>query len=334
MARMTDVTAALSNLHLTDFDGLREGAVDAGDPECTGQLCDGNVNAFCVLKERATLMASLGAKIDELTGLPFNNVSGFAKSASESILNPIDVIPPGCNVGLLLWGSPHPNPSSCDRESHGCFTTGATYKTNAFESMAWLAPSGFICMPFPQKYVVEFFQPQQPAAAQRILVVSKAYVREYVPMTSSNTVRYPISGATKDSVMVACLVPPRFLESLAWMPDGQLDLGLTLLNVLAALTPFEKGVALGCYDLSCEMEIVAAGGFEDCDQKPFWCTSANNVFVGGVRLNNPGGITPLVQVNDTQLYAIKGSKKVTVRENVPLTRKRFTCMTRCTWPHP
>ena len=52
--------------------------------------------------------------------------------------------------------------------------------------------------------------------------------------------------------------------------------------------------------------------FENCDQKPFWYTTADGC----------------------KTLAIKGVKKISVRENVPLTRKRFTCMTRCTWPRP
>ena len=113
-------------------------------------------------------------------------------------------------------------------------------------------------MPFPDKYKVEFYQPQtRQEAAHRILLVCKAYVRDYVPMASSNALRYSVEGVDRDQVMVACLIPHRFWWCLTWV-EGRLDIGSTLLNVLSAFTDDEKGVSLGCYDLSCEIKIVNA----------------------------------------------------------------------------
>jgi hypothetical protein len=48
------------------------------------------------------------------------------------------------------------------------------------------------------------------------------------------------------------------------------------------------------------------------DQKPLWCTSASA----------------------EKTYDMRGKAKVAVKENVPLSRSRFTVMTRCAWPDP
>jgi hypothetical protein len=195
--------------------------------------------------------------------MPFTNVSGFAKEARDTeIKNPIDVVPAGCSIGLLLWGSPHRNPSDCSDKRHGSLKQSETHKTESFESMAWLAPNAFVCMAFPDRYPVEFYGPSQSGAHRRLLV-DKAYLRDYVPMASSNALRYTIKDVDKDHVMVACLVPPRFWWCLTFV-DNHLDLGRTLLNVLSALSPTEQGVSLGCYDLSCEMEIAIACREKEC----------------------------------------------------------------------
>ena len=51
---------------------------------------------------------------------------------------------------------------------------------------------------------------------------------------------------------------------------------------------------------------------EGMDQKPLWFTSAA----------------------EQKTLAIRGQRKVAVKENVPMTRSRFTAMTRCRWPDP
>ena len=52
--------------------------------------------------------------------------------------------------------------------------------------------------------------------------------------------------------------------------------------------------------------------FEGMDQKPLWFTAASQ----------------------ERTLALKGTRKVAVKENVPMTRARFTAMTRCRWPTP
>ena len=52
--------------------------------------------------------------------------------------------------------------------------------------------------------------------------------------------------------------------------------------------------------------------FEGFDQKPLWFTASSQ----------------------EKTLALRGSRKVVVKENVPMTRARFTAMTRCRWPTP
>ena len=52
--------------------------------------------------------------------------------------------------------------------------------------------------------------------------------------------------------------------------------------------------------------------FEGFDQKPMWFTASSQ----------------------EKTLALRGARKVAVKENVPMTRARFTVMTRCRWPSP
>ena len=52
--------------------------------------------------------------------------------------------------------------------------------------------------------------------------------------------------------------------------------------------------------------------FEGMDQKPLWFTASSQ----------------------DKTLALRGARKVAVKENVPMTRTRFTGMTRCRWPTP
>ena len=52
--------------------------------------------------------------------------------------------------------------------------------------------------------------------------------------------------------------------------------------------------------------------FEGFDQKPLWFTAAGS----------------------EKTLNVKGARKVHVKENLPMTRARFTAMTRCRWPSP
>ena len=251
---------ALSNLYLTDFDRLVEVAdKDLPDSRKIAEGRIGEASAFSVMVTRAKVMKELGCVMAD-DGLPINHVTGFAKQPGDptKVKEPKDILSRHIEIGLLFWGSPHFNSSACSDEHHGSMKSGATYKTEAFESIAWMAPRAFVIMPFPDKYRVEFYQPQYDKDAEhRVLIVARAYVRNYRPMTSSNGYRYPIANTNAEQVMVAMLVPPRFLHCISYV-EGKVDFGKTCLRVLGSLTSAECGVALGCYDLSCEMEIVLA----------------------------------------------------------------------------
>ena len=64
--------------------------------------------------------------------------------------------------------------------------------------------------------------------------------------------------------------------------------------------------------LHAKLEPDAVLVFEGFDQKPLWFTAASQ----------------------EKTLAIRGARKVAVKENLPMTRARFTAMTRCRWPTP
>lgn len=215
---------------------------------------DAEESAFARMKKNIEVLKLHGAMVDT-NGLPWEKVSGFEKSAGEDVLNPADILKDK-KLRLLMWGSPHPNPSSNDGAWHGSMAVSSDYKTNAFESMAWLCPEGVIAMTFPSKYNVEFYQPcADPTARDRLLICGKMIAETYLPMASSDGLRYVIPDASKDDTMLAMLMPPRFVACLV-MVEGRINLKATLRNVLQALTEDEFACALGVYDCSLEMELI------------------------------------------------------------------------------
>ena len=194
----------------------------------------------------------------ERFGLPFDKVSGFQRKPTDApdIRNPSDLYP-GKELKLLLWGSPHGNPSSNDGSHHGPRTPSEVFKTQAFEAMAWLCPRGTVIMTFPSKYIVEFYQPcSAAAAAKRILVCGPMYSREYVPMSSSNGLRYTVPNATREDIMISLLVPPSLMQCVV-IANGRIDFASTVQGVLDTLDDREFGCAFGVNDCSLEAELVA-----------------------------------------------------------------------------
>ena len=123
--------------------------------------------------------------------------------------------------------------------------------------MAWLCPQGVVAMTFPSKYDVEFYQPcADPTASNRLLICGKMRSKEYIPMASSDGLRYVIPNATKDDIMLAMLLPPTLLCCLA-MDDDSIDFSATVHNILQSFTEDEFACALGVYDCSLEMELIA-----------------------------------------------------------------------------
>ena len=83
-------------------------------------------------------------------------------------------------LGLVFWGSPHWGGTTKDETTQG-FSDSAQFKTNAWESMSWLAGSACIMMTFHACYKVEFWNPNYSKAgseadtrAKRQLVISPA----------------------------------------------------------------------------------------------------------------------------------------------------------------
>ena len=146
---------AFARLHLTDYDRLvRSYPESTEDWNWTSPVS--RDTAFERMVFNVKLMKREGAVTDG--DFPINMVSGYEVTPEEKeerpeLKNPKDLVAGGRldNVKLLLWGSPNGNPSSNSAEKHGDKTaTGSTYKTNAFESMAWLC-SGTIIMSFTDK---------------------------------------------------------------------------------------------------------------------------------------------------------------------------------------
>ena len=181
----------------------------------------------------------------ERFGVPFDKVSGFQRKPTDApdIRNPSDLYP-GKELKLLLWGSPHGNPSSNDGSHHGPRTPEDIFQTQAFESMAWLCPRGtVIIMTFPSKYRVEFQPCSEAAAAKRILLCGPMYSRQYIPMSCSDI------HANRFDIMISLLVPPSLMQCVV-IANGRIDLASTF-------DDREFGCALGVNDCSLEAELVA-----------------------------------------------------------------------------
>jgi hypothetical protein len=249
---------ALTKLALTDLSPLCPPKALPELPETSWQgrqPLDGQETAYERLQKNLSTLIGEGALTND--GKLYEKVSGFPKEAGDgdAVLNPADLFPDK-KLKLLLWGAPHWNPSACNGTFHGSMDDGQKYKTNAFESMAWQCTAGTVVMTFPAKFVVEFFQPcYHPDAASRVLMCGKMFSRSYVPMVSSDGLRYTIRDATIDDTMIAILLPPSLVACVAFKED-RIDFGLTIRQFLRALGEDEYGCALGVYDCSLERELV------------------------------------------------------------------------------
>ena len=252
---------ALTKLILTDFDRLRDTPVDR--TEMWGSLAP--LSEDTAYERMVRNVALLRACFSADGHLPLNMVSGFPISEEDrrglpELKSPADIAGGLQNVALLVWGSPHPNPSSSLGSIHGSASVSADYKTQAFEPMAWLS-SGTSIMVFPCKYDVELYQPQHNKfdrkPQNRFLLCGRMYSREYVPMASGNGLRFAVPDVDNDHLMIAMLVPPRHLKHIAYR-DGAVDFGATCLSILGEMDGAERAVSLGVYDASLEREIYLA----------------------------------------------------------------------------
>ena len=244
----------LDKLVLTDFRSFCPPVGALGTTWHGEQPVDGQETAYTRLTENLQSLSEAGAITNR--GPLYEKVSGFPTTygGDAAVRNPAELFP-GKELKLLWWGAPHWNPSSCNGTFHGSGADGPGYKTNAFESMVWLCPRGTVAMTFPAKFAVEFYQPcYHHDAANRILICGKMYSRRYVPMVSSDGLRYTIPDTTIDDTMIAILLPPSLMACVAF-EGGRIDFGLTMRQLLDALGENEYGCALGVYDCSLEMEL-------------------------------------------------------------------------------
>ena len=259
---------SLEKLFLTDLKKLPPTKTDLNRGESwNGQTPLSKKSAFEQMCENAALLASEGAQLDE--GQPYEGVSGFEiqpgdEDSLPGLRHPASLGKTPQELKLLIWGSPHPATLlSSDKTVHGGRSRGAKYKTEAFESMAWQAPTGTIAMAFPTKYPAQFLQPEHnifypDKPARRLLLCGSMYSRFYVPMAVNDGMRFPVPGTDRQSIMLAMLLAPEHVRCLSYRPDGSIDFGDTCFSILRSLEEHEFGVALGAYDLSLEMEIYHA----------------------------------------------------------------------------
>ena len=80
------------------------------------------------------------------------------------------------------------------------------------------------------------------------------YSRAYVPMASSNGMRFTVPGAEDNDIMVAMLVSPKHMRHVVYYNDA-IDVGKTCVSIMASMANDDIAVALGVYDLSLEMEM-------------------------------------------------------------------------------
>ena len=235
----------LSKFFISDFSRIRVG-----------------VHGYQHMVDNCRSLCEKGAVVDG-DGLPFDNITGFPirlplgswevplhEADPELLKHPGDLLLHK-ELRLLVWGAPHCNPSSGSGLMHGSSAeTSAEWKTDAFESMAWLCPKGTVIMTFPPKYRVEFSQPAQfHPAHPRQLVVGRMFSRGYVPLD------FTIDDTSTKDVMIALLVPENKLWCLKYT-QGKIDFGLTVLNILKAMSGGQFGCALGVHDASLEMELL------------------------------------------------------------------------------
>ena len=192
---------------------------------------------------------------------PYFRISGFPTSDSEPFKEFTTLLNgPPVRFSLVYWGSPHWADSDAE-QNHGCShrTTNDEFKTNAFESMAWLAPDAAVMMTFSSAYKLEFYHPlwkkPQILFGSRQLIVAEAHSRKYHPVASGAMLQ-PVRPNT--SLMVAMLIPARLRTRVVYVDSitvSKVDIGATLSNIVEALLPQEKAIELGgqTFSLSCEI---------------------------------------------------------------------------------
>ena len=89
---------------------------------------------------------------------------------------------------------------------------------------------------------------------KRSLVVAEGFFREYRPLRSGMEFQYI---RAEGAVMVAMLVPGEFKYCVVWK-DDQVDVGLTMLNMMYNLKESEFAIELGGQSFGLAYEMVLA----------------------------------------------------------------------------
>jgi len=195
---------------------------------------------------------------------PVYNVSGFvSKNGNHKLFSTITM---GHPIGLVYWGSPH-WADTRDRYNFQ-FKSSQEFKTSAFESMSWNAPTGVVAMSFPEVYGVEFWHPvykkrcrEADTRVEGVLLVAQGYWRQYLPMSSGNELQQ-IHEGSDTRTMIAMLVPMRFMPCLKWK-GAKIDVGATFLSIMRTIDRTEKVLELGGQTFAMSMEIHYAR-LEEC----------------------------------------------------------------------
>ena len=198
---------------------------------------------------------------------PRDKISGFASQTYTSF----DKI--GVPIGMAFWGSPHW--ASKDQDSvTSHMESSQEFKTNAFESMGWLAGSAMILMCFNENYKVEFWHPlfnkkhgtEPDTRDPRQLTVLEGYFRQYQPIVSGSE-HHLIGGGKHPRVLVAMLVPERFRDLLTYK-GPKLDVGKTMYRILQTLQQGQEyAIELGgqSFELAYEIHLAKEESISDMD---------------------------------------------------------------------
>eukprot|EP00959_Pyramimonas_sp_CCMP1952_P152108 3182378-Pyramimonas_sp.AAC.2 len=225
---------------------------------------------YDVTNQNVKLLRGSGA-----TG-PFFNVSGFHSNKGGNKFLPFDEFAKAWQykLGLVFWGSPHWGETKNDEMTQR-WRDSAQFKTNAWESMSWLAGSACIMMTFHECYKVEFWSPNYhqgyskggpDTREKRQLVVAPAYFRNYTPIGSGNEYSEMHS---KLQVMIALLVPARFKDLITYYDGIHVDVGMTMLRIYRQLhSRDEYALELGGQTFALSMELHLAREAQLASHKP------------------------------------------------------------------
>ena len=219
---------------------------------------------------------------------PFSGISGFAVGP-ESQFKSFDEFAKkmGKELGLVCWGSPHWG-ETADQNTRG-FKDSAQFKTNAWESMAWLAGSACVLMTFHECYKVEFWGPtytkpkETDTRAVRELRVMPGYFRQYSPLMSGPVYNRVCDLADK-RVMVALLIPKECQDLVTKHSDGRCDVGMTMLKIYQQMEHSGKcAMELGgqSYCLSMEIHLAYEELLEEQKNKRFKPNVENTATASG-----------------------------------------------------